>query len=1108
MKKNIKVTLNGKTVYGYEGQRILDLCTECGVEIPTLCYDPHLSLHGGCSVCLVEVEGAKTLLRACANTISQGMVIKTETERAVSARRTALELLLSDHVGDCRPPCTLTCPANGNVQAYINLAAQGKYDESLDVLHHHVTLPACIGRVCPAPCEKKCRRNFVDDAPVSIKEIKRFVGDWAIRNEKMGFVPEIEENGKRIAVVGGGPAGISAAYYLRLKGYAPVIFEKEMLLGGMMRYGIPDYRLPQHVLQAEIDWLLSHGVEVRTGMTLGKNIALEELRKEYDGVILAMGCWKSSPMRVPGEELDGVLGGIDFLYDVKTNPSVAIGKRVAVVGGGNTAMDACRSARRLGAEEVSVLYRRSREEMPADDIEIEEATEEGVDFIYLAAPKTIEGNGKVERIVCERMRLGEPDASGRRSPVPTGETFVLEVDTVIAAVGQGIDFSTVPAELHDGRKMKVGKDYETPLPGVFVCGDQQTGPKIAIEAIGNGHWAADSLDHYLTHGTPKKPFFYDIVQTDLGPEDFADVERTTQEHVAHVSGETRLVAPFKEYNKGLTEEQTLRDAKRCMECGCADVFECKLRKFATTHEVQPEKLAGAHVEKFEDANQYYVRNMDKCVLCAKCVRACDEISGFHAIDFAKRGFESVLTPHFFNDMEHSDCTFCGLCTQVCPVGALMEKRVERWPHLEEPRIVKTTCMLCPVGCELDLNLDRKRSRVVRVTTDLDNPEAPTGGSCCVKGRYGFKDVVNDGAFVPALKGNSASWSDAVAAFDALATGNNAAIVLGPSLTSEEVRALQEYSSLRTPNARLYATSDAEFVPLLNEAAQRKDVVKATYASMTGSALASAIPCGEADAYLLVRTNTDEDQPVLTSWLRRSARHRKTAVVYIGETPGLLDKGEAVVLRPEAGKYAQLLKALTSAVKAITAKEGVASTDLLPGTGVLPEDLEKAAGLLAAAKHPVTLIGPESPAKEAFDAAASLAGGRYMLLFKGAGNISLLSAMPEILPAATLRVDRGNAGTLLFVGTTPEDAGFSADDLTKRKYAVLSSVCSSLSEKADVLLPLLPWIEKDGSITNLEGRALSVRRGPLTKKTGKSLCALLAEAALPYEGKIHANPVAR
>ncbi|HRV98946.1 MAG TPA: 4Fe-4S binding protein, partial [Aminobacteriaceae bacterium] len=457
---------------------------------------------------------------------------------------------------------------------------------------------------------------------------------------------------------------------------------------------------------------------------------------------------------------------------------------------------------------------------------------------------------------------------------------------------------------------------------------------------------------------------------------------------------------------------------------------------------------------------------------------------------------------------HSDCTFCGLCTQVCPVGALMEKRVERWPHLEEPTIVKTTCMLCPVGCELDLNLDRKRSRIVRVTTDLDNPEAPTGGSCCVKGRYAFKDVADDGAFYPALKGACSSWSDAVSAFEELASGNSPAFVLGPSLTLEEVRALKEYTALRAPNAEMYAIWDAGFISLLNEAAKRKDVVRATYASMTGPSPSSDIRCGEADAFLLVGTNTDEDQPVLTSWLRRSARHRKSAVVYIGETPGLLDKGEAVVLHPEAGKEAQVLTALTSAVKAITAKESVASTNLLSGTGVLPEDLEKAAGLLAGAKHPVTLIGAEASAKEVFDAAAALAGGRYMLLFKGSGSVALISAIPGILPAATLRTVQKNMGALLFVGTTPEDAGFTADSLTERKYAVLSSVSSPLAEKADVLLPLLPWIEKDGSITNLEGRTLSVRRGPLTKKTGKSLSALLAEAALPYEGRIHANPVAR
>ncbi len=1102
MKKNVKVTLNGKTVYGYEGQRILDLCADCGVKIPTLCYDPHLSLHGGCSVCLVEVEGARTLLRACANTITPGMVIRTDSERAVSARRTALELLLSDHVGDCRPPCTLACPGNGNVQGYVNLAAQGKYSESLDTLHHHVTLPSCIGRICPAPCEKVCRRRFVDDAPVSIREIKRFVGDWGIDNNSKGFVPEIIENGKSVAIVGGGAAGVSAAYYLRLKGYRTVVFEKEKLLGGMMRYGIPDYRLPQKILQTEIDWLLSHGIEVRTETALGRDMTLDDLRKQFDGVILAMGCWKSSPMRVTGEDLAGVVGGIDFLYDVKTNPEIKIGARIVIVGGGNTAMDAARTARRLGAEKVSVLYRRSREEMPAEDIEIVEAGEEGVEFIYLAAPKAVEGDGRVERILCEKMELGEPDASGRRSPVPTGETFVLEADMVIAAIGQGIDFSGLPSELHDGRKMRVGKDYDTPLPGVFVCGDQQTGPKIAIEAIGNGHWAADSLDHYLTHGKPKKPFFYDIVREDLGPEDFTHVVRSVQEEVPHVPGETRLKMRFDEYSAGLSEEQTLRDANRCMECGCADVFECKLREYATTHEVHPEKLAGAHIEKLEDANQYYARNLDKCILCAKCVRACDEVAGFHAIDFAKRGFESVLTPQFFRDMEHSDCTFCGLCTQVCPVGALIENRVDRWPHLEEPQIIKTTCLLCPVGCELSLNLDKKRSRIVRVTTDRDNPEAPTGGDCCVKGRYGFKDVALDGSFDPAVKGTHASLSEAVGRLDDLATGDGATFVLGPSLTEQEVRALFEYAELRAPKARFAMTVDSELAVHLQEAAGHEGLKRGVYSSLNGVSPDGVFRHGESDAFLLIGTNTDEDQPVLTSWLRRAVRHKKSSLVYIGRTPGLLDKGGTLILKPAEGKMAQVLRALASAVKGWEVKDSH-----LDGTGVSPEELRNAVGILAQAKKPLTLIGGESPAEEAFDAAASLKDGNYLLLLKGAGSAAILSAGKSVVDANELRTETEKGGPLLFIDTSPEEAGFSAADLDGVSFAVLSSKLTNLGESADVLIPLLPWIEKDGDTTNLEGQRLAVHRGPLTEKAGVSLCALLAEAAMPYGGRIHSNPVA-
>lgn len=1093
MKKNIQVTLNGKTVYGYQGQKILDLCAECGVEVPTLCHDPHLTLHGGCSVCLVEVEGARTLLRACANSIAPGMVIHTGSKRAVNARRTALELILSDHVGDCRPPCTLTCPANGNVQAYINLAAQGKYSESLDELHHHVTLPASIGRVCPAPCEKKCRRNFVDEESVSIREIKRFVADRGIKTGNLGFIPDHRWNGKTVAIVGGGPAGLSAAYYLQLKGYRTVIFEKEQLLGGMMRYGIPDYRLPQDVLQTEIDWLLAHGTEVRTGVELGRDITLDELRGEYDGVILAMGCWKSSPMRVPGEDLDGVLGGIYFLYDVKTRINVKIGRKVAVVGGGNTAMDACRTAKRLGAEKVYVVYRRSRDEMPADDIEIQEATEEGVEFIYLAAPKAIEGNGHVERMVCERMALGEPDASGRRSPVPTGETFVLDVDTVIGAVGQAMDFTGLPEELHDGRRMKVGKDYDTPIPGVFTCGDQQTGPKIAIEAIGNGHWAADSMDHYLTFGTPKKPFVYDIVQTDLGPKDFTHVEKTKREHVPHIPAEIRLSKPFDEYSPGISEEQALRDAKRCMECGCADVFECKLRKYATTHEAHPGKFAGVHIRKEEQANDYYVRNMDKCILCGRCVRACDEIAGFHAIDFARRGFESILTPQFFRDMEHSDCTFCGLCTQVCPVGALMEKRVERWPHLEAPEIVKTTCTLCAMGCELDLNLDRKRTRIVRVTTDLDSPTSPTFGTCCVRGRYDFKTAALRDDFAPRIAGQEASWKDALTAFDSLASDPGTAYVLGPSLTTEEIGALREYMTERSPEAVAASDDAARIRPLVEAAREQSGLNTASFADVES-----------ADAFLLLWTNTDEEQPVITSWIRRAVLNRGAKVVSIGGTPGRLERGGTIVLTPAPGTEERVMDTLTAALSVTSKGADIALGGLLKGTNISGDDLKKAADILSSAKKAVTLLSPAAPLSS-LDGAAALSGGRYLLLARHMSTLPVLAAFPHIHGLADIR---GTASRMVFVETTPEDMGYGDGDLSGMYYAVISSRRSPLADGAAVLMPSVPWTGKEGTVTNLEGRTLRLNRGDVRERAGKAITAILAGASMLHGGKVRSNPVAR
>ena len=416
----VRINIDGKEIQTTDDKNILQAALDNNINIPHLCYDERMEAYGGCGLCVVEVEGIPKLVRSCATPVKDGMVISTSTERTKATRKTALNLLVSDHRGDCRAPCVMACPAHTDVQGYVGLIANGQYKESVKLLKEQLPLPACIGRVCPHPCEDACRRNLVDK-PVAIANLKSFVADVDLFDDaEEPYRPQIKEStGKRIAIIGAGPAGLSAAYFLATEGNKVEIFEAMDKPGGMLRYGIPQYRLPKHVVDKEVELIENLGVKINYNTKLGDDITVKYLQKNFDASFLAIGAWKSSGMRCEGENLEGVLGGIDFLRQVTQNEEVELGDKVVVVGGGNTAMDVARTCVRLGVKEVRIVYRRTEEQMPADKLEIKEAKEEGVIFSFLASPvQVIDNGGKASGVRCHKMKLGKPDASGRRRPEP------------------------------------------------------------------------------------------------------------------------------------------------------------------------------------------------------------------------------------------------------------------------------------------------------------------------------------------------------------------------------------------------------------------------------------------------------------------------------------------------------------------------------------------------------------------------------------------------------------------------------------------------------------------------------------------------------------------
>ncbi len=719
--EKLNVILNGKIVKGIKGETILQLALRNGIDIPTLCNDERLEPYSSCYVCVVEVEGMRGLQPSCSTKIAEGMKITTNSDKVIKSRKAALELLLSNHYADCVAPCKLTCPAGVDVQGYIALINKGLYSEAVRLIKETNPLPAICGRVCVRPCEVACRRNLVEGVGVGIDYLKRYATDKDFESEN-DYIPEIKPaTNKKVCIIGAGPGGLTAAYYLAIEGHTVEIFEANPFPGGMLRYGIPPYRLPNEIIDKEVENICKLGVKIHYQKRLGANLSYKDIKNNYDAFILAIGSQSGTRIGCENDNAENVFSGIDFLRNMELTGQRYdfTGKKVAVIGGGNTAMDCCRTAVRCGADKVYIIYRRTENEMPANKIEIHESKLEGVEYLFLTAPAKInlDESGKVKSLTCYKMKLGEPDASGRRRPIKIdGSEFEIELDYILAAIGQrtNVDFIN---DINDNseEKLVINKwgDIEadkntlrTSIKNIFAAGDSVTGPATLIEAIAQGRKAARSCHQYLSGEEVKGEDFEFISRKDNFrkqlPEEYKDrYKHQLREEMPTLPPEKRK--NFDEVELGYTDEMAYRETLRCLECGCSEYFTCELKKYSTEYKAEQYKLGGEFKTYEIDFRHPYIEiDNNKCILCSRCIRICKDVVGANALGLVNRGFDTYVAPSMNKKLLDTDCESCGLCISTCPTGAITEN-VKFKPGPVKLSDYETVCNFCSIGCEIKLH---------------------------------------------------------------------------------------------------------------------------------------------------------------------------------------------------------------------------------------------------------------------------------------------------------------------------------------------------------------------------------------------------------------------
>ncbi|MEJ3626818.1 formate dehydrogenase subunit alpha [Vibrio vulnificus] len=908
----IQIVIDGKYRIVEAGQTVLQAAKVCGVEIPSLCGMNRSGEKIPCDLCVVEVESGGPR-RACELEVYNGLTVKTQSEALSLHRKQALNRIMSDHYADCEAPCKTACPAGVDIQSYLYHIAQNDHQKAIEVIKRTLPMPLSIGRVCPAFCESECRRSLVDDA-IAIRQLKRHAADADLAAQE-AYTPEKKaDKNKRVAIVGSGPGGLTAGYYLTNEGYQVDVFEAMPQAGGWLRYGIPEYRLPKSILDKEIELMCRNGMAIHTDKKLGRDISLSQLSQDYDAVCLAVGASKAVAMDYPGSDFDGCYLGVDYLKDFVTEQRFITGKKVAVIGGGNTAIDCARTAVRTGAD-TTLIYRRTRDEMPAEDYEIEEAEHEGVKFHFLTNPaeNIADEHGRVCSVKLEKMALGAPDASGRRRPEATGEYFTEAFDTVIAAVSQQADLSFMQGEaltLPLTRWNTADANPETMHSGtgnIFSIGDFRRGPATAVEAVADGRIAAQAIDRFFDgdmENIPLKPFNSRKEQKlkQVDPLHFSHLQKVARTIMPELTSQQREQS-FEEVELGFDNAEAMAEAARCLECGCQVNTSCDLRDYATEYGAEQHFHYSVNIKSHDEwqalrqndprhkypidhSSEFIVFDANRCISCGQCIQACREQSVQGVLSFMnlEKGRPVVrpdCRPNFGGQgvmMGDSRCVQCGACVQACPVGAMTDGRDRSQGRETLLKKVDTICTYCGVGCKLTMHVDEAANQIRYV----EGAHSPVNeGMLCVKGRYGFDFVASEERLTtPLIRKDGwlqpASWQEAIR------------LIADKFSTIKQDfggRALAGFSSAKTTNEDNYAfqkfmrrelgTNNVDHCARLCHAS----TVTGLEASLGSGAMTNDIPSiKHSDVIFIIGSDTSAAHPVIASHIKQAVRHHGARLI--------------------------------------------------------------------------------------------------------------------------------------------------------------------------------------------------------------------------------------